>query len=51
MRRHQLTRRVSLLDLPPTVLWWFGVDVPATYEGRVLTQAFQPVPRTAGVVV
>jgi arylsulfatase A-like enzyme len=50
-RRHQLTRRVSLLDLPPTVLWWFGVDVPATYEGRVLTQAFQPVPRTAGVVV
>jgi phosphopentomutase len=40
-RRHQLTRRVSLLDVPPTLLWWFGLDVPATYEGRVLTQAFK----------
>ena len=46
-RRHQLTRHVSLLDVPPTVLWWFGLEVPVTYEGRVLTQAFtraaQPV--------
>ena len=41
-RRHQLTRPVSLLDVPPTVLWWFGVDVPPTYEGRVLTEAFAP---------
>jgi Type I phosphodiesterase / nucleotide pyrophosphatase len=39
-RRHQLTRRVSLLDVPPTLLWWFGLDVPVCYEGRVLTQAF-----------
>jgi hypothetical protein len=39
-RRHQLTRRISLLDVPPTILWWFGLDVPATYEGRVLSQAF-----------
>jgi type I phosphodiesterase/nucleotide pyrophosphatase len=46
-RRHQLTRPVSLLDIPPTLLWWFGLDVPAAYEGRVITQAFlgryQPV--------
>ncbi len=46
-RRHQLTRQVSLLDIPPTLLWWFGLDVPVCYEGRVLTQAFtrtaQPV--------
>lgn len=46
-RRHQLTRHVSLLDVPPTVLWWFGLEVPVTYEGRVLTQGFtraaQPV--------
>lgn len=40
-RRHQLTRQVSLLDVPPTLLWWFGLDVPVTYEGRVLTQAFK----------
>jgi hypothetical protein len=39
-RRHQLTRHVSLLDIPPTLLWWFGLEVPVTYEGRVLTQAF-----------
>jgi predicted AlkP superfamily pyrophosphatase or phosphodiesterase len=39
-RRHQLTRHVSLLDVPPTLLWWFGLDVPVSYEGRVLTQAF-----------
>lgn len=39
-RRHQLTRQVSLLDIPPTLLWWFGLDIPVNYEGRVLTQAF-----------
>lgn len=39
-RRHQLTRAVSLLDLPPTLLWWFGLEVPETYEGRILTEAF-----------
>lgn len=39
-RRHQLTRGVSILDLPPTVLWWFGLEVPPSYEGRVLSEAF-----------
>ncbi len=39
-RRHQLTRQVSLLDIPPTLLWWFGLEIPVCYEGRVLTQAF-----------
>jgi len=39
-RRHQLTRAVSLLDVPPTVLWRFGVEVPACYEGAPLTDAF-----------
>lgn len=39
-RRHQLTRPVSLLDVPATVLWLFGLDVPASYEGRPLTEAF-----------
>jgi arylsulfatase A-like enzyme len=46
-RHHQLTRSVSLLDVPPTVLWWSGVDVPASYEGRVLSQAFMRVPGAA----
>jgi hypothetical protein len=46
-RRHQLTRAVSLLDLPPTLLWWFGVDIPASYEGRVLAEAFAHVPGQA----
>jgi len=52
-RRHQLTREASLLDIPPTLLWWFGLEVPVCYEGRVLTQAFtstaQPVGAGAGV--
>jgi hypothetical protein len=48
-RRHQLTRAVSLLDLPPTLLWWFGVDIPPTYEGRVLVEAFAPVAGAAAV--
>jgi len=50
-RRHQLTRAVSLLDVPPTVLWWSGVEVPASYEGRVLSQAFTAVPRAAQAAV
>lgn len=50
-RRHQLTRQVSLLDVPPTLLWWFGLEVPTAYEGRVLTQAFTRTsdPVAAGV--
>lgn len=49
-RRHQLTRPVSLLDVPATVLWWFGVPVPQIYEGRPLTDAFVQVPDAAAVV-
>ena len=40
-RHHQLTRPVSLLDVPPTLLWWFGLAIPGCYEGRVLRQAFK----------
>jgi predicted AlkP superfamily pyrophosphatase or phosphodiesterase len=50
-RRHQLTRAVSLLDVPATVLWWAGVEVPASYEGRVLSQAFTRVAGAAGAAV
>ncbi len=39
-RRHQLTRPVSLLDIPATVLWSFGLEVPPCYQGRPLTGAF-----------
>ncbi|HVH68663.1 MAG TPA: alkaline phosphatase family protein [Gemmatimonadales bacterium] len=39
-RRHQLTRTISLLDIPATVLWWFGVPVPDCYEGCPLVEAF-----------
>jgi arylsulfatase A-like enzyme len=42
-RRHQLTRAISLLDVPATVLWWFGVPMPEGYEGRPLADAFAPV--------
>jgi predicted AlkP superfamily pyrophosphatase or phosphodiesterase len=42
VRRHcTITRDVSLLDVPPTVLHWFGVPAPASYEGRALLDAFE----------
>jgi hypothetical protein len=49
-RHHALARLVSILDVPPTVLHWFGVDVPESYEGRVITEAFQrrAVPAAVG---
>lgn len=50
-RRHQLTRHISLLDIPPTVLWWYGLEVPVVYEGRVLTQAFTRAVQPAESVV
>jgi len=50
-RRHQLTRAISLLDIPATVLWWFGAPVPDGYEGRPLQDAFVPAPRAAPVAV
>ena len=39
-RRHVLRRPVSLLDVPPTILWFLGVEPPAAYEGGVLYDAF-----------
>jgi hypothetical protein len=43
-RQHRLTRAISLLDVPATVLWWFGVPVPGCYEGRPLADAFERAP-------
>ena len=42
-RRHQLTRPISLLDVPATILWWFGLPVPQRYEGRPVVEAFTRV--------
>ncbi|MFI5207645.1 MAG: alkaline phosphatase family protein [Gemmatimonadales bacterium] len=39
-RHHVITRPVSLLDVPATVLDWFGVPVPECYEGTPLHDAF-----------
>ena len=39
-RRHVLPHPASLLDVPPTALWWLGADVPSSYEGHVLRDAF-----------
>jgi hypothetical protein len=41
VRHHEvLSGSVSLLDIPPTVLWHLGVPVPESYEGRILRDAF-----------
>ena len=42
-RRHVLDAPVSLLDIPPSLLWYLGVPVPAGYEGRILGEAFEAV--------
>ncbi|HUL50718.1 MAG TPA: alkaline phosphatase family protein [Gemmatimonadales bacterium] len=39
--RYRLAEPVSILDLPPTILWWFGCEVPACYEGQPLYGAFE----------
>ncbi len=39
-RRHVLREAVSLLDIPPTLLWSLGLEIPVEYEGRVLHDAF-----------
>jgi predicted AlkP superfamily pyrophosphatase or phosphodiesterase len=33
----------TLLDVPATVLWALGVPLPASYQGRPLVEAFEPV--------
>jgi bisphosphoglycerate-independent phosphoglycerate mutase (AlkP superfamily) len=45
--RGPLVARVELLaprlvDVPATALWALGLDIPASYEGRVLHEAFTP---------
>lgn len=49
-REHRLDGPVSLLDVSATVLWWFGVAVPDSYEGRPLLEAFAPGLTTEAVV-
>jgi arylsulfatase A-like enzyme len=41
IRRRVLSHRpATLLDIPPTILASLGVAVPASYEGRILSEAF-----------
>jgi hypothetical protein len=42
-RRHVLEAPARLLDIPPSLLWYLGVPVPAAYEGRILKEAFEAV--------
>ena len=46
-RSRALERDVSILDVPPTVLWYLGLPLPVSYEGRVLHDAFEPAPAMA----
>ena len=49
-RRHVLRQPASILDVPPTLLWHLGVDVPPDYEGRVLRDAFTAAPEAVDAV-
>jgi hypothetical protein len=53
--RGPLVARVELLaprlvDVPATVLWALGIDVPSSYEGRVLHEAFAAASEMTAVV-
>ena len=50
-RNHVLSEPVSLLDVPATVLWWFGLDTPACYEGRPIAEAFERAQQPASLAV
>jgi predicted AlkP superfamily pyrophosphatase or phosphodiesterase len=39
---HRALGAVHLLDVPATTLWALGVDIPRSYSGRVLAEAFAP---------
>jgi len=39
-REHLITRPLSILDVPATILHWFGLATPSCYEGRPIIDAF-----------
>ncbi len=41
VRAGHMKQPISLLDVPPTLLHWFGLPIPESYEGRPLTEAFE----------
>lgn len=41
VRRGALAASSSLLDVPATVPWLFGAETPASYQGRILREAFR----------
>ena len=49
-RRHVLREPVSLLDVPPTLLWSLGLEIPPEYEGTVLYDAFVAAPEAVDAV-
>ncbi|HUL04262.1 MAG TPA: alkaline phosphatase [Gemmatimonadales bacterium] len=50
-RNYPINRPVSLLDVPATILWWFGLEVPACFEGQPLADAFERAQRPAPLAV
>ena len=44
----ELAPMTSLLDIPATVAWLLGIDLPANYAGRPLVEAFRAPIRRVG---
>ncbi len=44
----ELAPMTSLLDIPATVAWLLGIDLPANYAGRPLVEAFRAPVRRVG---
>jgi len=41
-RRGEVLNGCSILDVPPTLLYSFGLGIPEQFEGQVVTQAIRP---------
>lgn len=40
IERRRVSRPISILDIPPTICSWLGIDVPECYEGTPISEAF-----------
>lgn len=49
-RNRLISGNVSILNIPPTILWAFGLSAPNEYEGTALLEAFAQSTRVSRVL-
>jgi len=40
VRSNSVPKSLSIMDLFPTALYWFGLEIPRAIDGRVITEIF-----------